>query len=150
MSYGIKWEPAPTDETARCGYPLVDYDRWAIDASPVEGEPGAMQQFRDQCDINNIMRRYQRTGALEWATKHEGTYADVTGITFQSAQDQLLRAEQLFADLPSSIRDRFANDPGAFLDFIHDSSNRDEAIRLGLIPEPAAVAPVVPEAAGPA
>lgn len=41
-----------------------------------------------------------------------------------------------FAAFPSEIRDRFNNDPQNFLKFISVDSNRDEAVRLGLIESP--------------
>lgn len=142
MSYGRKWDV----DKPRSGA-LVESDRLSVtcDASdPVDGA-GALQEFADECDINNIMARFQRSGALEWASKYEPQYGDVTGLSFQRAQDVILAAQQMFDDLPSSVRNRFANDPGAFLDFVHDEKNRDEMQRLGLLKE--ALAPVVVGAA---
>ncbi len=43
-------------------------------------------------------------------------------------------AQDMFDHLPSSIRNRFANDPALFLDFVQDADNRVEAIELGIFP----------------
>jgi len=43
------------------------------------------------------------------------------------------------ASLPSKIRDRFGNDPSQLLSFLADSSNKDEAISLGLVSAPVGV-----------
>lgn len=113
-----------------------------------EGERrGAVQAFKDQCDINRIMAKYQLTGSIEWIQKHEGQFGDVTGMSFQNAMDQVLRAEEMFNDLPSTVRKRFGNDPGAFFDFMHDSGNSEEMVKLGLAvkrPDPEPLAPVAP------
>lgn len=105
------------------------------------------QSFKAECDINNIMAKYQRTGLLEAVNQHQAQYGDVTGVDFQSAMQTVALANQMFMDMPSSIRKRFANDPGEFLAFVNDENNRDEAIKLGLIPKPETEpkAPAAPE-----
>ena len=117
-----------------------------VDASAgEENGPGAVQSYRDECDINQIMADVQRTGAAEWLATRPGTYEDVTGVDFQSAMDTIVRATEAFEALPSGVRDRFANDPARFLDFVHDEKNIPEMIALGLAREgavpPAAVVP---------
>lgn len=110
------------------------------------------QSFKDECDINNILAKYQKTGLLEAVNKHQPQYGDVTGLDFQSAMVTIVTAQQMFDDLPSSVRKRFANDPQSFLEFVNNPDNRPEAVKLGLIvepdpaPEPAPVAPVAPVA----
>lgn len=114
--------------------PLSGVDRNAVDQPDEEGDqPGAVQSFKDECDINNIMAKFQRTGALEWVQKYEGQYGDVTGISFDKAMETVLKAQEMFDDLPSSVRDRFMNSPSAFLEFLGDESNRAEAEKLGLV-----------------
>jgi len=109
---------------------------------------GAVQSFAQACDINRIMAKYQLTGSVEWVQKHEGRYADVTGLSFDSAMETVLRAQAMFDDLPSSVRARFGNDPGAFFDFVNDPNSGEELVRLGLAvkrpDEPAPVVPAVP------
>lgn len=120
--------------------------------------PGRTKQsFKDECDINNIMGRYMITGQLSHLAQMPPQYSDVTGLDFQTAMDVVVNANAMFANLPSSIRDRFANDPGRFLTFMEDENNRPEAVRLGLLddlspqaaplaspPLNAAMAPVAP------
>lgn len=96
------------------------------------GTVGAKQSFKDECDINRIMAKYQKTGALSWLSRNEGRYEDVSGFEFQSAMNVVASANEMFADLPSSIRKRFGNDPAEFLAFMGDPENAPEMIRLGL------------------
>ena len=118
-----------------------------IDASATDESPGAIQAFKDECDINNIMLDVVRQGTTEWLSRREGTYEDVTGVDFQSCMDTVLRAQQAFDDLPADLRDRFANDPERFLNFVHDPRSAEEMLRLGLRnPPPAPPAPVAPPA----
>lgn len=97
------------------------------------GEGRTKQSHREECDINQIMARYQRTGVLEHVREHPPQYSDATAIDFQTAMDTVVQAKERFAALPSSIRDYCGNDPAAFLDLVTRPEYREEAIRLGLI-----------------
>lgn len=110
------------------------YPRVQFHPTPLaEGERrGAVQSFREECDINRIMAKYQVTGTVTWLSKHAGQYADVTGVDFSSAMETVVRAQEMFDDLPSSVRDRFANDPSRFFDFMQDDGNLEEMVKLGL------------------
>lgn len=106
----------------------------------------AKQSMKDQCDINFIMGRYLRSGSIDWLAKHEGSYGDIEPLTFHEAMNVVAKAKEMFADLDSSVRKRFKNDPRSFLEFIRDPENLPEMRKLGLaLPEPAA--PVEPIAA---
>ena len=38
------------------------------------------QSFKDECDINKIMAKFQKTGALNHYAKHAPQYGDASGI----------------------------------------------------------------------
>lgn len=101
------------------------------------------QAFKDECDINTIIKRFLRTGQLDLANKLEPRYGDCTGIEFQAACEKVAAAKSLFAELPAALRNRFDNEPAKFLDFVHDDRNIDEARELGLLKPKEAAAPVV-------
>ncbi len=96
------------------------------------GHSRTKQSFKDETDINAIMARFQTTGMLEFVNKHEPQYGDVTAIDFQTSMQSVARARELFADLPSKVRDRFNNDPAELLEFLDNPDNREEAVLLGL------------------
>lgn len=109
------------------------YDRAA---KPIVFPPNTMakQSFKAECDINTIMSKYQKTGLIEHVQKFQGSYGDFTSVAdYQLSLNQVLDAQNAFDALPSSIRARFQNNPGAMLAFLEDPSNRDEAVRLGLV-----------------
>lgn len=105
----------------------------------------AQQQFREEADINTIMERFGRTGELV-APVRLPQYGDFTGVTdYHSAMNAVVEAQASFDSLPANIRARFENDPGQFVEFCLDDKNRDEAVRLGLVP--GKVEPVEPAVA---
>lgn len=96
----------------------------------------AVQADEPDSNINEIMRRFGRTGQLP-APREIPMYGDFSGIEdYQTTLEQLREADAAFASLPSKIRNRFNNNPGALLEFIHHDANHAEAIELGLIPNP--------------
>lgn len=91
------------------------------------------QAHKDQCDVNQIIRKYDRQGLITHVSKFEAQFGDVSGADFKAAQDKVANAKKMFAELPSKIRERFENDPASLLTFMDDPKNRDEAIKLGII-----------------
>jgi phage internal scaffolding protein len=93
----------------------------------------AQQHFKDECDINNILRQFNVTGLLP-ESPLSPRYGDFTGISdYHSALNQVIAAEDEFMALPAQIRSRFDNDPAKLIDFLENPENKDEAIKLGLV-----------------
>jgi len=97
------------------------------------GDGKTRQSFKEECDINNILARYQTSGILDFAQKHEPQYADVSAIDYQESMLKVAQAKSMFNDMPSSLRARFKNDPAQMLDFLQNPANRAEAETLGLV-----------------
>jgi len=91
------------------------------------------QNHKQECDINSIIRKYDKNGLINHVSNIEAKFGDVTGIEFQTAQNKVLEAKKMFGDLPSNIRKRFGNNPSELLSFLDDPGNRSEAETLGLI-----------------
>lgn len=96
------------------------------------GDVRTKQSMAAACDINGIMARYLRTGAVDHFAKYEGTYGFATSQTFHDAMNVVRRAEEMFEDLSAEVRTRFGNDPAAFLTFCSDEKNVEEMRKLGL------------------
>lgn len=94
------------------------------------------QSFKDECDINRIMARYAATGTLDFVNRREAQFLDVSDVDFQNAMRIVIESREAFMTLPSALRDRFQNDPAQLLGFLSDESNREEAIKLGLVIKP--------------
>jgi phage internal scaffolding protein len=97
-------------------------------------EPSLTQQhFKDETDINNILRQFNITGMLPESTLSP-RYGDFTGISdYQSALNAVIAAESEFDGLPAQIRARFNNNPEELINFLENDQNYDEAVKLGLV-----------------
>lgn len=91
-------------------------------------EPSMTQQsFKEQCDVNNIMAKYQKTGVIDHINVYEGHYGDVDGTTFTEAMQTVANAQTMFMDLPSRAREAFDHDPAKFLDYVNNLEETPEA-----------------------
>lgn len=102
---------------------------------PGEDEDLVQQHMRDECDVNVIMARYQKTGELTHLSALAGQYGDFSDVLdYRDGLERIMAADAAFMELPSSIRDRFNNDPAKFVDFCLDEGNIDELRKMGLAP----------------
>lgn len=100
----------------------------------------AQQHFKEECDINNILQKFNITGILPEAPLSP-RYGDFTGIgDYHTALNRVMAAQDEFEALPAQIRARFDNDPAKLIDFLDDEANRPEAEKLGLVERVAAEA----------
>lgn len=114
------------------------HDRVTIDCS-ADGQ--TRQEFADECDINVLMRRYETTGLMPGDASLMN-YGDFTELPdFMTAMNTVARANEAFAALPATVRRRFGNDPGEFVEFVSNPENISEVRKLGL----AADVPPVPQ-----
>ena len=97
-------------------------------------EPTLTQQhFKDECDINEILRQFNVTGQLPENVRVP-QYGDFTGVfDYQSALNAVINAKEGFMALPADIRAMFGNDPQGLLEFVADDANYAKAVALGLI-----------------
>lgn len=101
--------------------------------SDAKGETMTQQQHKDDCDINNILKRYEKTGILPDLIKADPQYGDFSTVpSYQQALDTVYKAQEQFDALGAKIRERFQNDPEKFLQFVNDPKNIDEMCSLGL------------------
>lgn len=120
-----------------------DRDKNSDSAKLVFTSPSRTKQsFRDECDINNILRQFNVTGQLPVGSV-QPQYGDFSGITdYQSALNAVMAAQDSFLALPAKVRAKFDNDPALFVDWASDEANKDEMKALGLLREETAQAVV--------
>lgn len=119
---------------------------WSYDRAAVSDETGlfcdqpslAIQSQKDEADINVLVKRFGITGQLPQAIRLP-EYGDFEGVSdYRSAIEAVRAAEASFMQVPSEIRARFHNDPGAFASFCEDASNLPQLREWGLAPTPPA------------
>lgn len=109
--------------------------------TPVGTESLTKQSFKDEVNINKIMDRFQRTGAIDHYTNRSMEYGDTTAPDYLEANLIIAKANTMFEELPSSIRAKFENDPAKFLEFVQDDKNAEEMVYLGLTNAPTVQTP---------
>ena len=82
------------------------------------------QSFKEEVDINNIVDKYQRTGAISHANQYEAQYGDVTVDDFQTAMNVVANANTMYEDLPSTLREKFIS-PEGMLQFFETATPED-------------------------
>jgi len=102
----------------------------------IEGKTRTQQQFKDEVNIGNIVRKYRKTGIVTHLNGKQPVYADISSVDYSQMRNLLQDIQIQFESYPSKIRNRFQNDPYQMVRFIEDPSNQAEAVKLGLIPEP--------------
>ena len=114
------------------------YSRYSVPPKPITpiGD-GSMtcQEFKEECDINNIVKMPNYgINPLKPPTKMPtfGDFSDVKVTDFYEAQRLLAHSVELFEALPSDIRKHFNNDPAALIEFCNDPKNIEEGIKLGI------------------
>ena len=112
----------------------------SLDIGHVNNKPSlTQQQFKDECDINNIMKSYQETGTISHLNPKAHLFGDFSDIKdFRESMELITYAQQEFDQLPAKVRSRFNNDPAELVEFCNHASNLEEAISLGLATKPAA------------
>ena len=96
------------------------------------------QHHKADTDINNIIRKYDRTGLIQHVNRATAAYGDYTESNeYQDALNVVLAADRSFMGIPSHIRAKFDHDAGKFFEFATDPQNASEMVELGL-----AIAPV--------
>jgi len=91
------------------------------------------QSHAKQTDINYILKDYAKTGYIKHAKEHQGKYDDVTSQDFQEAMFLVTQAQNMFNELPSSIRKEFGQNPEEFLNFVQNKDNENYLASLGIL-----------------
>lgn len=99
------------------------------------------QEFAEDADVNNIVKRYDAHMADPTRSIREPIYYDFTVMpeTLMDAMTVLQDGEKAFMTLPASVRKEFDNNPAAFVDYASDPGNVDQMREWGLakpLPEP--------------
>ncbi len=97
--------------------------------NPIYNDGRVKQSFKDETDINKILKRAQKTGTISHINKYEARYADFSDFDFFEAQLMLTKGREIFDDLPSEIRSEFNQSQAAFFDYVNDPANKDELLK---------------------
>ena len=98
------------------------------------GPSRTKQSFKKECDINEILRQFHKSGVITHVQKTQGQYQDfINGVTYHQAMNVIADANSMFETVPAKIRAMFDNDPAKFLDFVQNDENEEQMRELGLL-----------------
>lgn len=92
------------------------------------------QEFKTECDINVVLRRYANNGQLPALNPITPTFGDFSEAPdYLSAQLTVQAAKEDFARLPARVRKACGNSPARYLEMVQDPDRKDELVELGLL-----------------
>jgi len=151
MSFGKiiseRFEGTTSEDGLRSGRMITKYDRDGKIYTHVESineeKSLTQQQYKNDCDVNLIIAKYEQTGTLHHVDNAKrGVYMDLTQApSFEESLKVVMQAQNAFDEIPAQIRQRFGHDPQQFIDFLADEANTEEAIKLGLRSRPTSPPP---------
>lgn len=106
--------------------------------APEGGESRTQQHFAEQCNINSILKKYQKTGVISHVKSVEARYGDFSQMPdYCENLDKVAKAQQGFEQLPSAIRNHpgIKNSLGSFMEFMKDPQNADQLRKWGIFKE---------------
>lgn len=93
------------------------------------------QEFREDCDVNVIIRRFTKSGILP-SSNANPQYIDAASLPdLQGAMAIMLEAEKHFMSLPAQVRKEFDNSPVKYVEFATDPKNIDVLREWGIAPK---------------
>lgn len=131
----------------------IDHPRPKVDFSTSPSL--TRQEFKDEANVNNLLKRYAVSGAfydpltIQKAASRKPLFGDFTHFQdFQACQNAIIEAREAFDALPVEVREKFNYEPAKLIEWLADDSNREEAIKLGLIEKAASAATPEPAKGG--
>lgn len=98
-----------------------------------DGTGRTQQQFREEVDINEIMRRATRGQMPTHLMPGTPLYGDFSGPSeLQDMLDSVAAADQAFLELPAEARELADNDPVRFLELV-DEGDEDLLRSVGVV-----------------
>lgn len=124
----------PIHETARRVLTRSERNRVAFrDETPSRTK----QSFKDQCDVNVVVRKYATAQPEFFQNPRPEQFGDATGVVdLQEAINLIRDADEAFASLPSSVRKLAGNDRVNFLRMLADEEGVELLKDAGFLPAP--------------
>lgn len=106
----------------------------SVRVQTINNEPDmCQQQYKDQCDINKIWEKYEKTGVITHLARSQGRYADLGDPKDLAEAIQLQeKAQAAFDTLPAEVRAAANHDKVNFLKMLKDPKYDDLLFDYGV------------------
>lgn len=104
--------------------------RVVVEATPPE-KSLTQQQFKDECDMNRIVKNALRGVAPRFQTQgvpQYGEFADIP-VDLTEVYNVVARAEESFNTLPAGLRAELGNDPSRFNELTREQAERYKLLK---------------------
>jgi hypothetical protein len=92
------------------------------------------QSYKKVCDINNIMKVYERTKVMPHVTEKVARYIDNTGIpTIEEAHVIIKEAKEMFYELPAHVRKLMDHNPENMISVLQNPEYTDLLVKNGIL-----------------
>lgn len=106
--------------------------------TPEYNDGRTQQSWKDQCDINKILKRAEVKGGLSHVQKYDkAVYGEFDpDLDLFVARERIQRATEIFGELPAEVRREFNNDPISFVTYANQVPAEELIQRIPQIAEP--------------
>ncbi|AXL15212.1 internal scaffolding protein [Microviridae sp.] len=94
------------------------------------------QSFKQECDINYIVKKFQTTGQLPISNTLEPQFGNAPTIDLKESLDLVKNLHREFDELPAKIKAVFGNDPSNYGQFLSDYEELPESLSMDSSPDP--------------
>lgn len=114
--------------------------------APKETPSKVQQHHKDAADVTQIVSRHmklplaQRSQGIAPHGNRQPIFGDFSGYDYHAMMNITTQIDQIFMRLPGRVRTKFRNRPELVIAFINDPANEKEALKMGLIHDPEALA----------
>lgn len=98
-----------------------------------EGQGKTHQEFKEECDVNTIVRQWRRTAHCTHLNQMEPFYGDFTNANdYLEAVQNVENANLAFLGLPADVRDLCGNSPAKFMSMAENEGDLAKLVEAGL------------------
>ncbi len=88
------------------------------------------QSQKDETDINKLLERSARTGALSHLDQFQGQYGDFLGYDFEAHINTIAEGQSIFEHLPAEVKREFDQSAQKFFEYVTNPDNKDRLPEL--------------------
>lgn len=109
----------------------------SFDKSNPKAVSRTQQHFKNECNINSIMKKYEKTGFLTDPTKiptrcpQFGDFSNI--VDYQTLKNKQIEIDKYFSSLPAALRVHFNHNPQELMEWIIKPENKQKALEMGLL-----------------
>jgi len=100
------------------------YDHGSVRVHKTFEKPSrTKQEFKEQCDVNNIVANFTKTGRLDGYDAAQAKFLNLAAlpVSYHDALNLVISAREAFADLPADARSAYGNDVNQFLQAAYEN-----------------------------